>query len=178
MPAFTFRSMVAFGLGVVGFVSPLGAQQPCEEDAAFHKLDFWVGEWDVYAGDREVGQNRIEKILSGCAVMEHWTAVGGGEGKSLFYYSPATGGWTQIWVTEDTTRPGGLKVKRLILELDDGGVRFQGDIPLPNGRSYADRTTLTPLEGGRVRQHIEISRDGGQSWETTFDAVYVPARTD
>jgi hypothetical protein len=38
--------------------------------------------------------------------------------------------------------------------------------------SHMDRTTLTPLAGGRVHQVIEISRDGGKNWETVFDAEY------
>lgn len=35
------------------------------------------------------------------------------------------------------------------------------------------RTTLTPLSGDRVRQLIEISVDGGESWRRVFDALYV-----
>jgi hypothetical protein len=63
-------------------------------------LDFWVGQWRVVdAGGRELGTNKIEKLL--------------------------------------------------------------------------DRTTLAPLPGGRVRQTIEISRDGGQAWTPAFDAFYV-----
>lgn len=71
------------------------------------------------------------------------------------------------------TAPGGVKEKVLIETFDDGGIRFQGEIPLPDGRKYLDRTTLTPLTEGRVRQHIEISKDG-KSWESGFDAIYVP----
>jgi hypothetical protein len=51
-------------------------------------------------------------------------------------------------------------------------VRFQGEIPKPDGTSYLDRTTLSPLSGNRVRQVIEISRDGGKTWQVTFDAEY------
>jgi hypothetical protein len=49
----------------------LAAQQApsCDETPGFSKLDFWVGEWDVFVGDRQVGENRIEKILDGCAVV-------------------------------------------------------------------------------------------------------------
>jgi hypothetical protein len=57
-------------------------------------------------------------------------------------------------------------------EFKDGGVRFQGEISKPDGTSYLDRTTLTPLTGDRVRQVIEISRDGGKTWQVTFDAEY------
>jgi hypothetical protein len=31
---------------------------------------------------------------------------------------------------------------------------------------------LTPAAGGQVRQLIEISTDGGTSWQPTFDARY------
>lgn len=150
------------------------AAQPapsCAGTPAFSKLDFWVGQWDVFVGDRQVGENRIDKILDGCAVAEHWTDAEGSEGRSLFYYNVATDTWKQVWVTDGATQPGGLKEKTLILELPDGGVRFQGEIPLPDGRSYFDRTTLTPLEDGSVRQLIEISRDG-EVWQATFDAIY------
>ena len=146
-----------------------------EEIEAFHLLDFWVGEWEVRVGDRTVGSNRIEKILNGCAVMEHWTAAGGGEGKSLFYYDAVRDEWHQVWVTGRATSTGGLKEKRLVEVLEGGALRFQGEVPLADGGSYLDRTTLTPLDGGRVRQVIQVSGDGGETWRNTFDAVYVPA---
>ena len=70
------------------------------------------------------------------------------------------------------TDAGPMKEKQLIEEYKDGGVRFQGEIPHLDGGSHLDRTTLTPLPGGRVHQVIEISRDAGKTWEITFDAEY------
>ena len=52
---------------------------------------------------------------------------------------------------------GPIKEKQLMEELQDGGVRFQSEIPHPDGKSHLDRTTLAPLPGGRVHQVIEIS---------------------
>ena len=146
--------------------------QGCSEDAAYATLDFWVGEWDVLADGQPVGGNRIEKILGGCALLEHWTDARGGEGKSLFYFSPALAEWRQVWVTETPGAPGGVKEKTLVERLEGGGVRFQGDIPAPGGGSYLDRTTLTPLPDGTVRQLIERSVDGGATWQSGFDAIY------
>ena len=151
------------------------ARPGCAADSAFAMLDFWVGDWNVYQDTTLVGTNRIEKVLSGCAVIEHWRAVGGAEGKSLFYYQPATAQWKQVWVTENPASPGSVKEKVLTEKLAGGGVRFQGEIPLRGGATYLDRTTLTPLPDGRVRQLIEIARDG-KTWETTFDAVYAPSQ--
>lgn len=160
--------------------SPAGAQErrkppACSEVAGFGELDFWVGEWDVYEKGELAGHNRIEKILDGCAVLEHWSSEGGGDGKSLFYYLPEEDTWKQVWVTGFAAMPGGIKEKALVERLPGGGLRFQGRVPRPGGRSVLDRTTLTPLPEGRVRQVIEISGDEGETWESGWDAVYVPA---
>jgi hypothetical protein len=67
---------------------PPAPSHPCEDDPAYHKLDFWVGKWNVY-NNRDAslnGTNVIEKIRGGCAIVENWQeAEGRGEGKSLFY---------------------------------------------------------------------------------------------
>lgn len=150
----------------------------CDDVRGFHRLDFWAGTWDVQVNGRTVGRNRIEKILDGCAVLEHWRGQAGGEGKSLFYYIPANDTWKQVWVTAGATGRGGVKEKELVETTADGGLRFLGEIPLADGTSYLDRTTLTPLPGGRVRQVIDRSTDGGETWHTGFDAVYVPVATE
>lgn len=155
----------------------LAQQAPpaCVEQPGFAELDFWVGDWTVHVGEQQVGTDRVEKILGGCAVAEHWTSATGGLGESLFYYQPVSGEWRQVWVTTGATQPGGVKEKRLTERLVDGSLRFMGEIPVAGGGSYLDRTTLMPLAGGRVRQLIEISTDDGRTWQATFDAVYRPA---
>ncbi len=173
---------------VAGFllitVPSAGAQNPpstpkkptsCEEDARYQTLDFWVGAWNVvdWKG-REQGTNEIVKLLKGCVIQENWAGAGGsGEGKSWFYFNHHTGEWKQIWMTDLATAVSGTKEKRLIARYADGGVRFQGTLRTPDGRSVLDRTTLRPEKDGRVRQVIEISTDGGTTWRTTFDAFYV-----
>ena len=143
----------------------------CTDTEEYGRLDFWVGEWDVYTGDELAGTNRIEKILAGCAVLEHWTGAGGGEGKSLFFID-GDGTWKQVWVTEWATQPGGVKEKLWQPLADPLQVRFQGRISMPDGETYLDRTTLTKLSDSEVRQLIEVSFDEGKSWKTGFDAIY------
>ena len=77
-----------------------------------------------------------------------------------------------MWVTDDARQVGGTKEKHLVARLPGGGVRFQGELPLPDGRLILDRTTLTPMGPGEVRQVIETSRDGGGTWHAGFDARY------
>ncbi len=140
----------------------------CDSLPAYHTLDFWVGEWNVTEAGKPVGTNRIEKAAGGCALIENWKDAAGEEGTSLFYYLRGRREWKQVWV-----EPGGVKEKHLIARLPDGSVRFQGDLPRGDGTYLLDRTTLTPLEDGRVRQLIEQSSDGGRTWVAGFDAYYV-----
>src|SRR5947209_1673429 len=62
-------------------------------------MDFWLGDWEVRSNGELDGYDRVEKILNGAAILEHWTDTEGGKGESLFYFQPATGNWKQVWVT-------------------------------------------------------------------------------
>jgi hypothetical protein len=173
------RSLAALAVvcGVVpGSTAPVAAQAPppCGDDPAFHRLDFWLGEWTVWVDGRQVGTNLIRAVQGACAIEEHWEDAAGGTGQSLFYLLPASGEWKQVWVTPMARAAGGVKEKTLVEGAPDDGVRFRGTIRRADGTSYLDRTTLTPIRGGRVRQHLEVSTDDGQTWRTTFDAEYRP----
>ena len=167
------RILVVFLLAAAAAAAQHSENPPpsCADLPLYTALDFWLGNWNVYSGDDLAGTNRIEKILGGCAIMEHWTGAGDGEGKSLFYVDDS-GTWQQVWVTQWSTMPGGVKEKRWQPLARSDQVRFQGTITRADGSQYLDRTTLTRLDNGDVRQLIEISGDGGDSWEATFDAVY------
>lgn len=140
-------------------------------DSGRHALDFWVGEWEVYDnGSRRLdGCNRIEPVLKGAAIIEHWSGANGSEGKSWFYFYRPEERWKQIWVTDG----GFVKEKAQVSGAAAGSVRFQGEIPLKDGHKLLDRTTLTPQPDGRVRQVIEHSRDAGATWQTVYDASYI-----
>lgn len=136
-------------------------------------LDFWVGRWDVYADDGQLaGHDVVERVLGGHAVIEHWRNREGGEGKS-FFWRDAAGLSRQVWVTEG----GVVKEKAHDTSYDGPGVRFAGEAVLPDGRRFADRTTLTALDEGHIHQVIDASADGGETWETQFDAIYAPSKT-
>lgn len=151
-------------------------EPPCRATEAARALDFWLGDWTVHAGGAQVGVNGIVGELDGCAVFEHWTNSAGSEGKSLFYFDATMDSWHQVWVTENTERPGGLKLKHMI-EHRDGMARFQGELMHPTRGAYLDRTTLTRQTDGSVHQLIEISFDDGVTWQATFDAIYRKVET-
>lgn len=170
------RAAITLSLLLWGCIAAAQGQPPkrCADDPVYGLLDFWVGEWLVYSDDEQVGTNRIEKILDGCAVAEYWADVDGNEGRSLFYVDQ-DGRWQQVWITPWAANPGGMKEKSLVDQpLPEGAVRFQGSMRHPDAGEWLDRTTLTPLGDGTVRQLIEISRDRGETWRAAFDAIYHP----
>jgi len=51
-------------------------------------------------------------------------------------------------------------------------VRFQGELTGRLGRLLLDRTTLMPMLDGTVQQVIELSTDGGSTWQEACRAIY------
>jgi len=170
----TRRGRVRVGLVVAVAVGAAwgGSEPSCEHSPEHALLDFWAGDWNVCVAGAYAGHDRVTRILDGCAVTEEWTGADGLHGFGLFYYVPAQAQWKQVWVTDQAARPGGLKEKHLIARRGDGETRFQGEIALPGGERILDRTTLRRAASGAVLQTIEISRDGGDRWTTTFDSEY------
>ena len=146
-----------------------GAQQPPPCSAPEHRqFDFWIGEWNVTMPDgRIAGTNTISRILNGCVLLEEWTGAGGGTGKSFNLYVARRSQWQQTWVDGS----GGL------LEVS-GGLNAAGEMvltgeqPARNGGTARNRITWTPKSPDEVRQHWEVSTDGGATWQTSFDGTY------
>jgi len=135
---------------------------------AQHRLDFWIGEWDVYGRDgTKLGENSIGLRDGAWVIDESWTGSGGDRGRSVNYYDPVEKVRKQVWVS-------GGSVLEMAGRFEDGAMRFKGVDKYRSGTTAEHRTTLTPLEEGRVRQFIEESTDGGETWNVKFDGVYVP----
>jgi hypothetical protein len=131
------------------------------------QFDFWIGDWDVFVpSGKLVGTNRIEKIY-GCVLHEHWKTPKM-EGQSFNRFDPDRGVWHQTWV--DST--GG------ILMIEGGlrdGVMVMSDSTLAGRKDPAvvNEIAWTRLADGSVRQHWRLTKDGGKTWETSFDGKYV-----
>ncbi|HEY1953022.1 MAG TPA: hypothetical protein VGG76_09460 [Gemmatimonadaceae bacterium] len=144
------------------------AQAPnaCANDPERHRFDFWIGEWNVTTkGGTPVGGSVIQSVSGGCAILENWTSLKGGQGKSLNGYNPLLHQWQQFWIGGD----GSVSEYRAS-ELDGSSLVF-----LMRARPDADsvaRLTFTPLDSATVRQHSEQSSDGGKSWVTQYDFYY------
>jgi len=143
--------------------------QPCLHTPEYRQFDFWVGEWDVKVSGQVVGGSRIEKILDGCVIQENWMPTGGTQGKSWNYYNASTKKWEQVWMSAGST----LKFEGTF---HDGALHYEGLTPLPGGAKRQEKLTFTPLPQDRVHQVWEQSTDGGKTWITAFDGIYVPKK--
>lgn len=138
----------------------------CEGAGRRRDFDFWLGDWEVHgAQGKLVGQNRIEAIHGGCALLESWRSVGGSAGSSLNFYDPTSKKWRQVWVD----RQGGQI--ELAGELVGGAMVLEGSSLQPDGSLRKIRGTWTPGPEGKVRQVFEESPDG-VAWQVTFDGRY------
>ncbi len=152
-------------------VPPAAHEAPGSCRAMKQPLAFWFGRWNVYADGKLDGRSFIESTLDRCAVIEHWDDASGFKGMSLFYFEPHAQQWKQVWLTDHALGAGGTKEKSMLSPTDDA-VRFQGSVWVAPDRVILDRTTLKKLPDGGVSQIIEISRDGGTTWQKNYDAVY------
>ncbi|HUL78342.1 MAG TPA: hypothetical protein VL691_13855 [Vicinamibacteria bacterium] len=134
-------------------------------------FDFWAGSWSVTAGGRQAGRNRIERVLSGCALQEHWSGARGNLGTSLNWWDPGDRRWHQLWLDDQ-----GM-VLRLAGGTKGGAMVMEGELPGKDGKPQRQRITWTPLGGadaGKVRQLWEQSDDDGRTWSVAFDGLYAP----
>lgn len=137
---------------------------PCSS-SAHRQFDFWIGEWDVATPQgAPAGTNRVERLLDGCALQEHWVASDGSKGTSLSSYDAATRLWRQTYV-DDTGQ-----VLVLEGEFKDGKMVLQGEKTLQK-KGALQRISWQPM-GDKVRQRWDISQDDGRTWSLLFEGVY------
>ena len=130
------------------------------------QFDFWVGDWSVTVNGQHAGDNRIDRILEGCALLENWTGNGGMSGKSLNFYIPGSEQWHQTWVDD---RGGSLELDG---KFADGKMVLSGSKRDKAGKTTINRITWNALPSGQVRQVWEQSSDDGKSWTVAFDGLY------
>jgi len=138
----------------------------CSDDEKAHQFDFWIGEWDVYSQEQLAGTNSIRPILGGCVLQEMWSGSQGNAGSSLNFYNPQEKQWQQFWVWRNGT------ILTLAGGLVDGKMVLEGDSVNREGAAIRNRITWAANPDGTVRQHWEVSKDEGETWQTAFDGLY------
>ena len=152
-------------------ISSIYAQEnncPCctAEHRAF---DFWIGEWEVTKPDGSpAGENTISKIEGDCLLREQWiSATPGYTGTSYNFYNRQEKQWQQLWMDNQGAH---LSLKG---NIEAGSMVMMSEpTTTPNGLKVINRISWTPKPDGSVRQHWQVSQDGGKTWSTAFDGLY------
>ncbi|MBL8176472.1 MAG: hypothetical protein JNK48_17485 [Bryobacterales bacterium] len=148
------------------------SNQPLPCSAPEHRaFDFWIGNFEVRNPQGQVaGNNRIEKVLNGCALQERWTSKGGADaGRSLTWFDPDIRKWRQTYIA------GTGHSQDYIGEFRNGALHLLHDRAHPDGTRHMLRMTYSLQNAGNVRQFIEESWDAGKTWAVWFDGLYVPS---
>ena len=135
--------------------------------APFRQFDFWVGDWDVYAGGAVAGHNLVTLEQDGCLLVEHWTSNPAGQtGTSFNYYDIRDKLWHQLYI-DNSGNAGAFPAMAGSL-VDGKMVLFTEDT-----NNKLSRWTWYVMEPGKVKQMAELSTDHGQTWQVTWNSEYV-----
>ena len=150
-----------------------GATTPISPDctaAEYRQLDFWIGDWDTFETDApggpSVARARVNPIAQGCAIHELYEQNDGLIGDSILSYDAVRKQWQQTWVTNR----GAIMV--LWGDFKDGALVLEGDVHLRNGKSVKQRITWK-AQGKGVRESAVMSKDGGKTWTSAFDVLFL-----
>ena len=136
------------------------------EGKEFRAFDFWIGDWDVYAGGKLAGHNNITREYGGCVIHEHYSTARGYSGESFNIFDATRGVWHQSWVDTDG----------LLLLLDGhsapGKMTLEGKIVDNKQQTTWHRITWTLNPDKSVRQLWETATKPGE-WTVAFDGKYV-----
>jgi hypothetical protein len=138
----------------------------------YREFDFWLGEWDLVGADgSKSAEDKVVKVLGGCALLENWNAKRG-EGMSISAYDPATRRWHQTLVDDSGA------VLHLEGEVVDGKMVLIGRRPSQRekGVTITHRITWSSMSDHHVRQFWEASTNGGRTWRPVFEGYYVPRK--
>jgi tetratricopeptide (TPR) repeat protein len=140
---------------------------PCQYVPEARQFDFWIGEWDAQSAlGQPGGKSNIERMLDDCVILENWTSAPPNvySGKSFNLYNRVTGKWMQTWVDDK----GGV-LEFINGEYKDNKMTF---VTLPDAQKQITRLTFYNLNPDLVRQHFEVTKDNGKTWNTTTDLYY------
>lgn len=128
-----------------------------------HEFDFWLGEWDVYWGDKQ-GTNRIERILDNAVIQENFDGDGL-IGTSVSIFSKEDNRWHQTWV--DNTG----SYLDFVGEFTDGKMILSRD-GIVEGKAVKQRMIWYDITNEAFVWNWERSDDGGKSWREMWKLEY------
>jgi hypothetical protein len=158
---------------IAGGVSPSASNAATTEPTSascsgveYRQLDFKIGEFDVTGMEGvRAGESRVESVLSGCMLVEHWRGAISGYGQAVFYYDREQRLWHTTYVSDD----GDVLNMSGVFEGD--ALQFRGEGAVAGFRGL-HRMAWSALPAGGVKQFWEYSADSGKTWKTIHIGHY------
>jgi hypothetical protein len=145
----------------------------CATDSNYQRLAFWVGDWDVVdSTGAHYANQRVRAVLDDCAFTAEWTGRVGDKGLNVSAYDGRANEWRQVYMSNQVPAPTSISLRRSDPSYDGPGVRFIPLVEPPANVLSRSRVTLMPMDGGRVMQLFEDSKDGGKTWFVIFRAEH------
>jgi ketosteroid isomerase-like protein len=156
-------------VSAVSHASPQPADTIACSSPEYRQFDFWIGDWDVYdaGSNTSSARVRVDRILNGCVLREHYEDNAGQVGESFTTYDVGRKVWHQTWVTN--------RGRLLTIEggPEGGSIRLAGAYFRENGEEVRVRGVWTPVNGD-VRESAVVSSDAGRTWNPWFDLSFKP----
>jgi hypothetical protein len=135
------------------------------QGCATYARRFAIGHFRMTAhGGPLAGHLHMAPMLLRCAMRGHWRGAIAGRGEVTTWYDRFQQRWHQLYINDDG-HP--LMMSGVV---QDGALVFTGVNTFFDGRVGLHRMSWSPLPGGGLRQHWELSLDEGKTWETLIDA--------
>ena len=147
--------------------TPAPQQKSVCDGPQYHQLDFWIGEWNVFqaSDNTKVGTSRIESVMDGCGIGEHFEAPdapgGAYSGTSYSGYDRKDGKWHQMYIDTNgnvTGFAGDLDGSDLVMDAPANGA--------------ITRMVYRRLTDGSVEQIGTVSANFGRKWAPRYDYIY------
>ena len=137
---------------------------PCKYGNDYKRLDFWIGEWDVYTNGTKTADSEISKSVGGCTLHEDYRTSGGFLGRSMSYFDPADKLYKQTWIDKfnNITYFKETKTKEGYLQM----------IAKSSSGNLSRMTYTYDPKADTVTQTMEASNNKGKTWNTNFTGVY------
>ncbi len=155
------------------FNTAIWCQRPCA-DPVYRQFDFWLGEWEAFGlNGQKAGDSKISLILDSCIVLEEWTSANINRGiryagKSFNTWNATSRQWQQTWVDN-----AGGSTEYLEGRFDANKIVFKTkSFPFSKDTMALRQLSFYNLGPDKVRQHGEISKNNGLSWNTEYDLEY------
>jgi len=133
----------------------------------YRQFDFWLGDWEVFdtGSTSKSADVRVDSILDGCVLREHYEDEAGQVGESFTVFDAGRKVWHQTWVTN--------RGRLLTIEgaLQNGSIVLTGAYYLDNAKEVRVRGTWTRVADG-VRETAVTSTDAGKTWKPWFDLSF------